>query len=137
MITLDKNLKYDFDFSLFNNELEDLVYISLLTDRRVTREESPDNITSLRGWWGDTLQQDGVKIGSRIWIDLGHKLTPKVFPRLKNSIRDALQWMIDDGILTEVYSIRLDFVDVNRIDAEIVLTRNAEKIKLKFENLIG
>ena len=44
--------------------------------------------------------------------------------------------MIRDGIITDVYSIRLEFAAIDRINAEIILARNDEKIKLKFENLL-
>lgn len=132
MITLDTNLQYKWDFSSLNIELYDVVLISLLTHGRATNEEAPKS-KSRRGWWADAINDK--PIGSKIWTLLGQKKTPSIYPHLRQYIRESLQWMIDDKIITDVITIRFDIPSIDRIDAEIILKREAEKIILKFENI--
>lgn len=83
--------------------LETAVFISLFSDQRVSVEELPDFVDEQRGWWGDLLSdvQDD-KIGSKLWLLTREKTTVQTLQRFIDYSKDALQWMIDDGVADEI-----------------------------------
>ena len=90
-----------------DDSLESAVLISLYTDKRAGEDDLlPDsrNTNDVRGWWGDQLVPftEGDEIGSKIWLLSREKTTTQVYIKLENYIRDALQWMVDDEILTKI-----------------------------------
>lgn len=79
--------------------LETAVIISLFTDQRVSDEELPLGETNKRGWPGDMYAEiDGDQIGSKIWIFENEKQTEQNLLDLKDTSKNALNWMIEDGI---------------------------------------
>ena len=81
--------------------LETTVIISLFTDRRADPDDDlPDGETDPRGWWGDIV--DDVMTGSRLWLLSREKQLPLVRQRAEQYCREALQWLIDDGIASTV-----------------------------------
>lgn len=82
--------------------LESAIIISLFTDKR---EEDitllPDNTGYRRGWWGDTEE---FKIGSKLWLLYRSSATPDVPAKIEQYVKDALQWMIDDGVVKDVFT---------------------------------
>jgi phage gp46-like protein len=83
--------------------LETAVAISLFTNRRVSDEELPELTTSKEGWWGDLFPDvPGDKIGSRLWTLKRSKRTTETLRRAEDYAREALQWLIDDGISSSV-----------------------------------
>lgn len=83
--------------------LETAVAISLFSDRRVTDEELPHLAESKRGWWGDMFSDiDKDLIGSKIWTLARSKRTVEVLRRTEDYAKQALQWMIEDGIASNV-----------------------------------
>lgn len=88
------------------HELETAVLISLFTDRRVTLEELPsdrDDGMDRGGWWGDAYaEEEGDEIGSRLWL-LEHGIdTPDAPVRAAAYAREALAWMVEDGLARSV-----------------------------------
>jgi phage gp46-like protein len=80
--------------------LETSILISLFSDRRADDQDTlPDNSGDKRGWWGDTEQ---LKVGSKLWLLHRSSLTPDVPGVVTQYIEDALQWMIDDGVIKGV-----------------------------------
>lgn len=74
------------------------VVISLFTWRRA---EPDDNADVPMGWWGDTwpaVQND--RYGSRLWLLQRSKLTNQLVQTVRGYIRECLQWMIDDGVVS-------------------------------------
>lgn len=98
------------------------VIISLFTDQRVTAEELPDGETDKRGWWGDVLNSDNDKIGSKLWLLEREKITNAVLEDFKNYCEDALQWIIDDEI-AESISVTVERIDLNAISVVIEIYR--------------
>ncbi|UPG89262.1 phage GP46 family protein [Luteibacter aegosomaticola] len=83
------------------NDLTTAVLISLFTDRQAEASDTlPDASNDRRGWWGD-LDQD-VPIGSRLWLLDRSKLTPTVAIRARDYAKEALSWLIDDGVAASV-----------------------------------
>lgn len=83
--------------------LETAVIISLFTDRRLPAGQLPnDGTIDPRGWWGDLGDDDGVQIGSLLWLLWREKVLPSTVARAIEYAKGALQWMIDDGIASAV-----------------------------------
>lgn len=80
------------------------VLISLFSDRRAEPgDDLPDPAGGRRGWWGDALNDFSDLIGSRLWLLNRAKATPETRKRCEEYIREALAWMIEDGV-----ALRLD-----------------------------
>lgn len=93
----------NFTFGISHNDLirddglETAVAISLFTDRRASLEDSlPDASGNLRGWWAD------ITMGSKLWLLERSKTIDKVLSDASDYIKEALQWMIDDGVADKV-----------------------------------
>ena len=91
--------------------LETAIIISLFTDKR-----DDENIDDPRGWWGDTYQDS--PIGSHLWPLNREKRTPEVLQKAEDYAREALQWMVKDGIVKTI---------------DIVASFTDKEIKLKIE----
>lgn len=98
-------IEWESDLSLSDGDLavdqglETAVLISLFTDRRADeREELPAGETSRRGWWGDSFAADSDKVGSRLWLLHREKSLAEVAARAEDYAREALAWLIEDGV---------------------------------------
>lgn len=97
------------DWVLVGNQLatgDDLatsVLISLFTDRTADPDDplpaatQPDDP---RGWWGD-LGAD-KPIGSKFWLLERAKLTQATANSAVDYAKEALQWLVDDGVAASV-----------------------------------
>lgn len=101
---VERGYFYDFDIDEFGHvtdgtDVESAVIISIFTDRRAQEgDEVLDG--DYRGWWGDTYNDN--KIGSRLWTLKRRKATLTVLKEAKNIIEESLQWLIDDGVASNV-----------------------------------
>jgi phage gp46-like protein len=92
---------------LTDSGLQTAMIISLFTDAQARPGDViPDGSTDVRGWWGDMpsdpARQDTTarpdRIGSRLWLlDRGLQV-PETLVRAEAYAREALQWMLDDGV---------------------------------------
>ncbi len=84
--------------------LETAVVVSLFSNRRAADGDAlPDPAGSREGWWADTFNNDGDKIGSKLWLIGREKLLPtEIIPRAEQYAKEALDWMITDGVAGEV-----------------------------------
>lgn len=84
--------------------LETAVILSLFTDRRANEDDvPPGDPEDRRGWWGDGHADiAGDQIGSRLWLLSREKQTPSVLVRARQYAQEALAWLIDDGIASQV-----------------------------------
>lgn len=94
--------------------LETAIVASLFTDRRALPSDPlPAGHEDLRGWWGDVVPAaEGDQTGSRLWLLAREKRTADVLNRAREYTREALQWLLDDGVAT-----RLE-VDVEYINSD-------------------
>jgi len=83
------------------HELETAILVSLFTDRIAHADDViPDGTTDRRGWWGDgDPQLADSPLGSRLWLLDRAKQTEAVRLRARDYIVEALQWLIDDGVV--------------------------------------
>ena len=113
------------------------VIVSLFSDRRAEPGDVlPDGTDDRRGWWGDIYPDvDGDRIGSRLWLLAREKQTPAVIRRAEGYAREALQWLIDDGIAG-----RVDVAGSNPADSVLALSVSifrptGERVDFKFDHL--
>lgn len=82
------------------SDLQTAVLISLFTDRQATTDDViPDGSGDPRGWVGD-LGSD-FPIGSRLWLLDRSKQTNDVLSKARDYCTEALQWLIDDGVVAK------------------------------------
>lgn len=122
------------------------VLISLLTDRRAAPDdELPENspVNSLvgsdrRGWAGDMLaDDDGDRIGSRLWLLVREKQTEETRQRAISYCHEALQWLIDDG-QAESVEIEAEWTALGRLDADITINQvSGTRYALGLSDLTG
>ncbi|HEY9105214.1 MAG TPA: phage GP46 family protein [Roseateles sp.] len=117
--------------------LETAVVLSLFTDRLAGVGEGDVAATARRGWWGDTFAEvDGDRIGSRLWLLAREKRTPAVLGRAELYAREALQWLIDDGVARSV-SVRAEAVGNlgEVLGLAVTITRSAQPVvQFRFES---
>lgn len=117
-----------------NDGLSRAVVISLFTWRRADTGDVYDG-SNKYGWWGDTYpveQED--KIGSKLWQLLRRKLTDDVIAEVEEVSRDSLQWMIDDGICSNV-DVSVERSEINRVNISVVLTVDGKQTSYKFKEV--
>ena len=76
------------------------VLISLFSWRRAAKDDVLPGKTRF-GWWGDTFAGKD-QIGSRLWLLAREKMTNDVISRAQEYAKEALDWMIADGVASEV-----------------------------------
>lgn len=100
------------------DDLQTAVLISLFTDRlALPIDPTPDG--DRRGWWGDDPK---YPIGSRLWL-LDRVKGPQDVPqRAQDYAAEALQWLIDDGVVAR-FDIAAQWVAPNRLDLMVTANR--------------
>ena len=78
------------------------VLVSLFSDRRAEADELPPGDSDRRGWWGDGVVDDNDRIGSKLWLLRRRKREPSLPDEAAATAREALQWMLDDGVAVAV-----------------------------------
>lgn len=81
------------------DDLQTAILISLLTDRLADASDDTDG-SDRRGWWGDADQE--WLVGSRLWLLRREKLTTQVAIRAEMYASEALQWMLEDGVVSAI-----------------------------------
>lgn len=111
------------------------VMISLFTWRRGQKGDTAPGETRW-GWWGDSYADvPESRIGSRLWLLAREKITPEVVRRARDYAVEALQWLIDDGVASDV-TVKSERAGLDRVDLWIVITRaDGAKLDLRFADL--
>lgn len=114
------------------------VVISLFTWQRASQSDEVDNDQRM-GWWGDTFAENkGDKIGSKLWLLLRQKVTDETLLRAQEMADDALQWLVEDGICTDVsVSVERDSNDPNRINLSVFLEQEHGKTSYEIKDVLN
>jgi phage gp46-like protein len=100
-------------------DLQSAILISLFTDRLASPDDPlPDNSNDRRGWWAD-LPAPGPLIGSRLWLLGRAKQQPDTMGRAQDYINEALQWLIDDGVVAR-FDVHLEWLRPGVLGAQVV-----------------
>jgi len=97
------------------DDLQTAIFISLFSDRQARADDDFEG-DDRRGWWGDTGSD--YPIGSRIWLLRRQKLTLAVANKAIDYAVEALQWLIDDGVIASL-SVNSQIVYPSRLTLEI------------------
>lgn len=82
-------------------DLDTALLLSLFSDRTAAADDKlPDATNDRRGWWGDIGET--VPIGSRLWLLDRAKLSKATPLAAADYIKEALQWMLDDGVAAQI-----------------------------------
>lgn len=100
------------------DDVQTAVLISLFTDRVANvDDEIPDGSDDPGGWWGDAGHD--VVIGSRLWLLRRAKQTVETLNLAKDYIAEALQWLIDDGVVGH-FDITVEWTKPGMLGANVV-----------------
>lgn len=112
--------------------LETAVMISLFTDRRADLDDVlPDSSKDLRGWWGDSTQDD--LIGSKLWLLSRSKMMDATNTDAEIYAAECLKWMIDDGVARNVsVTVTRESTDTVSIVITIDRPKGAKDITFKY-----
>lgn len=115
--------------------LQTAVVISLFSDRRAEAGDTLPAGGDRRGWWADAYAEiAGDRIGSRLWLLGRQKTLLAVAGRAEQYAREALQWLIDDGIARGV-AATAEIVGA-RLSLVVVITRpDGTTLDVKFADL--
>jgi phage gp46-like protein len=103
------------------SDLQTAILISLFTDRQANPDDViPDGSGDPRGWVGD-LGQD-YQIGSRLWLLSRAKQTGETLARAQDYIAEALQWLIDDGVVAK-FDILTEWTRASQLGARVTAYR--------------
>jgi phage gp46-like protein len=101
------------------NDLQTAVLVSIFTDRGANPDDRiPDGTGDPRGWWGDIGEDK--PIGSRLWLLDRSKQTQEVLNNARDYINEALQWLVDDGVVASI-DVQTQWVRDSFLGAQITL----------------
>lgn len=140
--TYQGDIEYDNGDITRENGIETAVLMSLFTDARASIEDDlpdPEN-EDRRGWWGDQISvEEGDAIGSKLWLLARNKTDQQTMIRAEAYTKEALQWLIDDGISikNEVFVERINRADNSAtIAIQIkIYQKDGNEIAMKFNDL--
>jgi len=72
------------------------------------------------GWWGDAL--DGYSYGSQLWTLRGCKLTKDNLNLIQKYAKNALEWLISDGIASAV-NVTASREGIDRVSLSVTIQR--------------
>lgn len=134
----------EFDIALADGDLmsdsglRTAVILSLLLDRRANSDDVlPDGSDDRRGYWGDAWPTvNGDQIGSRLWLLSREKDLDDlddVRNRAVTYAREALQWLIEDGIASAV-GVQAQTVQPGMLGIYVEITRqNGDTVQEQFD----
>lgn len=103
--------------------------------------EDADHIAFIRGRIGFELpawftwpavQND--RYGSRLWLLQRSKLTNQLVQTVRGYIRECLQWMIDDGVVSRI-DLDIRRTGINELGNSITLWRRDGPVMISFDDL--
>lgn len=116
--------------------LQRAAVISLLTWRRAEPSDPVDD-AELQGWWGDSYPAEpNDRIGSRLWLLRRRSITPQTLRDAQRYCEEALQWMVDDGLVTAL-QVRIVRAGIARLSAHVQLHRpDGDVVDLNIDDLL-
>lgn len=103
------------------DDLATAMLISLFTDRVAAQDDViPDGTSNPRGWWAD---DPGNPVGSRLWLLSRAKQTTATLALALSYIGEALQWLIDDGVVAK-FDITVEWTRDSALGAHVVAYKN-------------
>lgn len=112
------------------NGLRTAVMLSLFADRRAGSDDIVDD-DDKRGWWADMFA--ARPIGSRLWLLDREKDLPEVVNKAHDYAREALEWLVEDGIAKTV-EVDVTSESAEHLEIHVRIKRpNNDLLKMKFQ----
>lgn len=114
--------------------LRTAILISLFTDARAGADDIlPQDGADRRGWWGDAyaLSTDD-ETGSRLWLLAREKITIRTVNRARDYAREALAWIVEDGIAAAV-DVIVEAQAPDRLAIGVILTRPSGPARERYD----
>lgn len=123
------------DLNLETDEsLETAVTISLFSDARADDGDDIPVGADKRGWWGSAyLTPEGRQLGSKVWQLLRAKATRGNLNRAASVAKDALQWMIEAKVASEINAVLEPIVGRPDVLALRITIQRPSKIAPRWE----
>jgi phage gp46-like protein len=116
----------DGDISL-DVTLKTAVIISLFSDARTP--ESIEFSEDRRGYWGDSIDEEKIEMGSLLWMQDRSRLNQQTIDDRKNFCTNAMQWLITDGIADNiVVNAERSIINRDAIITNIVIYKSNKNI---------
>ena len=106
--------------------LRTAVIVSLFTDRPALPGDKIPYGAKPRQWWGYAFL--GFVFGSRLWLLKRTVITPAVRVLMQDYAREALQWMIDDGVAGSIDVVATQ-TGVNAVNLSITINQQGGSAK--------
>jgi len=88
------------DLLMTGDEIGNSFLTSMLTDSKI---DADSDVEYLGGWWGDTIELT-FETGSKLWHYESTTMTSDRIKEIPHRIKEAIVWMIDDGVIDDVKS---------------------------------
>jgi phage gp46-like protein len=118
-----------YDLSVSNSALDSdeslktAITVSLLSWARAQPGDVVPDAEDLKGVWFDTYASvPGDRFGSRLWTLIGQPINSRLLAQFDELVREALQWMIDDGIIQDL-QIVIEVVGPEMVGAKVGVRR--------------
>lgn len=121
---------------LVEDGLQTAVILSLFTDARALDDDVlPSFNSDRRGWWGDSYADiSGDRFGSRHWLLSRERQLPEVIAKVKIYSDEALQWLIDDGVVNS-FSVDVSIPSTSILSWIVTIYKpNAPTIQYQFKS---
>lgn len=106
--------------------LDSAVNISLFCDAQADPSDVlPDGETDRRGYWADEFEETPAKTGSKLWLLDRAGDSPSTRKQAEQYAKEALQWMIDQGVAKSVSAQVSSAGEVRFIDVTITRPEGA------------
>lgn len=113
----------------FDDPITDGVWRSLFSWSRAREDDELLNAGEKYGWWGNLLADDtGDDYGSRLWTLMRTVDTEETRLRARDVCEEALRWMIDDGLASEI-SADVEHMGAGAVAIGITITLKDETSK--------
>ena len=117
--------------------LDTAVLISLFTDARVREDELPAGHTWRRGWWGVDVDDEPDNVGSKLWTLRRSKATPELLVRARRFAREALAWMLRDGVAVAL-DVRTFYSSPGIMEMNVrVIMPDTTRREFQFADVVG
>lgn len=115
-----------------DESLQTAVLLSLFSHGRTRPEETPQELP-LGGWWADSLAD--VPLGSKLRLLLREKTSNETRLRAEAYVREALQWLLVDGVASDV-AVEASYFPPGKLSLLITLTRpTGEQLDIRINDL--
>lgn len=99
------NQDFDIDFDGEDVSMSDSLQNAVILSLAIwNRSEIASGVAATRnvqgGWWADALNE--LPLGSKLYTVFRERLDESSLEKAKGMVKDALQWLIDDGVAKDV-----------------------------------